>query len=197
MSNTARVEQLFKNFPDQTHTLRSLMAATGLTGDQVRGAISYLNAKAKAGNAIAIECVERGKRWRYVLDKPKRGKASIGERLDAAERATKQGRQAKREFAGWCDVPDPCVNKTGHGIRHQKRPDCGPMFGPAQAARLLDAQGHEDKPVGRNDFARLTAELGQTVLAKEMRLRLVGTTPEGYAIGVDDGTGNTFKVVPV
>jgi hypothetical protein len=71
-SNAERVEGFFKDHPDRTHLLGNIASSTGLTRDQVRGAISYLAAKAKAGNAIGITVVQRGKQWRYTapVEKP-------------------------------------------------------------------------------------------------------------------------------
>lgn len=66
MSNVARVERFFKEHPNTIHRIGNIASACGLNINQARGAISYLNAKAKAGEAIELRVHERGAKWSYV-----------------------------------------------------------------------------------------------------------------------------------
>ena len=154
------MERFFKQHPNKAHDVGTVMSATGLSGDQVRGAISYLRAKANAGKAIEISTVTPGESWGYYWPHRKRPGDT------GAETARRKGASPEAQAK---------VDKLNEVVG----------LGTAQFNRMIDALGEAEAAEGR------------AVLAKEIRLRLVGTTPDGYAIGVHDGTGNTFKVVPV
>lgn len=132
-SNSDKVMRVFREYPNENVHLKVLARKTGLSEDQVRGAISRIRSEA----LVHIEIEQRGKVWRWVPDD-----------LPFIE-----------------PLPEP-----------------------------------EYEELGGEDLARVTTKLGKEHVIVEtetrLQLRVLGRTFEGHVLGMDDETGNVFKVVP-
>lgn len=163
-TNNARVvEKYFIDYPNVSIDVGEITQATSLSGDQVRGAISYLRKQASLGKAIKIDTITTGYMWTYTPV------------LHTAKKATAAATQKKAKTL---------IQEMPNKVEGQSVPV---NTSPTEEARKIEAEGHPDSPDSKSNgvntlrgemiFAELGRDMNGVLLVQDLNGQVYRVVP--------------------